>query len=74
MNKVNFIGLCKKNGLFTCGSVNQYSKVIDMWKQIKSPYDRMFEPIVHMTWICSDTEEFTIQNIRIILATALFEY
>lgn len=72
MCKAKFIDLCVKNGLFTCGSCSQYSAVMDLYAELKTPYDRMFEPVVYMTWICSDTERYTVQDIRLILGTSLF--
>ena len=65
---------CCKYGLFTCGYINQYEAVMcyagcldngDCLSQ--SP---LFEAVVYMTWICSDTNVFTVDNVRTIITEA----
>lgn len=71
--KQRYVDLCIANGLFTCGGCRQYAQVMEMYASLNSYMDAMFEPVVYMTYICSDTEEFTVNQIRMIIFASLME-
>lgn len=64
---MEFMEMCCKNGFFTCGDNKQYKKVIDYYNLARScfyTYTTMLEAIVYMTYICSDMDKFSVDDVR----------
>lgn len=63
--------LCIRYEWFTCGSIQQY-EAVTCYAMGLTPEDarntsNRFEAVVYMTWICSDTDVFTVGEIRALL-------
>lgn len=71
---MEYMKMCIAHDLFTCGDNNQYGEVIayydDLKKMSKVPAG-MTEILVYMTWICSDTYTFSVDDVRNIINNSL---
>lgn len=65
--EVRFVDVCQANGLFTCGTCSQYDAVMTSYAILSGRTDPMFTTLVYMTWICSDMDKFSIDDVRNIL-------
>lgn len=68
LTRYEFQNMCCEYGWFTSGCVRQYEKVTEyasMLDRVDAEYYRTpFEAVVYMTYICSDMEIFTVNDIR----------
>lgn len=71
LGSYGYQNLCCEYGWFTCGCNEQY-ETVTYYAMTLTPEDArhcsyQFEAVVYMTWICSDTEYFTVNDIRAVL-------
>lgn len=62
-----FRQLCIEERLFTCGTCRQYEEVMNYLENVDCRYGREWTALVYMTWICSDTDRFCINEVESIL-------
>lgn len=78
-----FIDCCKAHKLCTCATNEQYMNAADYYAILRFDCREIFdcksvcgqmadlEPLVYMAWIISDTDKFTVNDVREILHTLL---
>lgn len=64
MKMEDFRARCIANGYFTCGSVKQYEYAIRLAGSIDMILEKAFTELVTATYICSDMDMFTRDEIR----------
>lgn len=66
--KTRFRYMCVENDFFTCGSNEQYERVMDFVESLyESDYlsNLVLVGVIYMVYICSDTDEFTVTDIGV---------
>ena len=64
---MEFIKMCCENNFFTCGSNEQYERVIAMFEILRRSHyvsRKSVDGIVYMTYICSDFREISFYAIE----------
>lgn len=65
-----YMSICRKYGLFTCGTVSQYEELADLYTRVPHTDSLSFIVLCYATWLCSDRDLFTLDMVTDIFTQA----